>query len=343
MIRALGVVSPQIVRGHATRFRLLVGRWSGDARDHDAERQHDVHRDLHGKHRRTHRRVFRQHRLHVAASHPHRSGDQLRLRHRRSCGQGSASIPSRCAGPEPSRRSSLRPTRSITTSDDGIRVSFNGTLLINNFTDHAPTENSGVTPVLVAGQAYPIQIDFYENAGGAVARLSWSSASQPKQIVPQSRLHLERRSRFRSGSTSSRPRPPSRPAIRGRRLVFGARSGRRRLRLEHQPHRRDARTQRTGRSTARHALPLPRRVESGRSPCRTARYDVRASIGDPSFASTHTLIVEGATYWPATALGANQFLNTSASVLVGDGRLTLSQGGAADKATRVNFVEISRP
>jgi glucose/arabinose dehydrogenase len=78
-----------------------------------------------------------------------------------------------------------------TTSDDGIRVTFNGAVLINNFTDHSPVENSGTTVVLSAGQAYPIQIDFYENGGGAVAKLSWSSPSQPKQIVPTARLTPE--------------------------------------------------------------------------------------------------------------------------------------------------------
>jgi hypothetical protein len=30
-------------------------------------------------------------------------------------------------------------------------------------------------------------------------------------------------------------------------------------------------------------------------------------------------------------------------VTVADGRLTLSQGSAADKATRINYVEISQP
>jgi hypothetical protein len=63
----------------------------------------------------------------------------------------------------------------------------NGTQVIDNWTDHAPTENSG-TIALLAGVAYPIQMDFYENGGGAVAGLSWSSASQPKQVIPQNRL-----------------------------------------------------------------------------------------------------------------------------------------------------------
>ncbi|MGE5558480.1 MAG: hypothetical protein ACM3WV_07690, partial [Bacillota bacterium] len=36
---------------------------------------------------------------------------------------------------------------------------------------------------------YDIKMEYYENGGGAVAKLSWSSASQAKEIIPQSRLY----------------------------------------------------------------------------------------------------------------------------------------------------------
>jgi DNA-binding beta-propeller fold protein YncE/fibronectin type 3 domain-containing protein len=74
-----------------------------------------------------------------------------------------------------------------TTSDDGVRLWINGSLIIDNWTDHPPTENSG-TITLSAGARYSVQMDFYENGGGAVARLSWSSPSQVKEIIPQSQL-----------------------------------------------------------------------------------------------------------------------------------------------------------
>jgi hypothetical protein len=77
--------------------------------------------------------------------------------------------------------------RFYTQSDDGVRLWVNGVLVVSNWTDHASTENSG-TIALTAGVAYPVQMDFYENGGLAVAALSWSSASQAKQIIPQSRL-----------------------------------------------------------------------------------------------------------------------------------------------------------
>jgi hypothetical protein len=74
-----------------------------------------------------------------------------------------------------------------TTSDDGVRLWVNGQQIINNWTDHAPTENSG-TIALSAGQQYDIRMDMFENGGGATAKLSWSSATETKKIIPQSQL-----------------------------------------------------------------------------------------------------------------------------------------------------------
>jgi hypothetical protein len=75
-----------------------------------------------------------------------------------------------------------------TTSDDGVRLWVNGQLVVDNWTDHSPTENSGQI-TLSAGQMYDVRMEFYENGGGAEARLAWSSSRQAKQIVPQSRLY----------------------------------------------------------------------------------------------------------------------------------------------------------
>ncbi|RXP53811.1 T9SS C-terminal target domain-containing protein [Lutibacter sp. HS1-25] len=74
-----------------------------------------------------------------------------------------------------------------TRSDDGIRLWVNGVQIINNWTDHGPTVDTG-TINLVAGQKYAIVLEYYEYTGGAVAELSWSSASQSLQIIPQSQL-----------------------------------------------------------------------------------------------------------------------------------------------------------
>jgi PA14 domain/Domain of unknown function (DUF1929)/Gylcosyl hydrolase family 115 C-terminal domain/Fibronectin type III domain len=75
-----------------------------------------------------------------------------------------------------------------TTSDDGVRLWVNGTQIINNWTDHLVTENSG-TITLTANQKYDIVMEYYDNTAFAVATLSWSHASEPKQIIPRSQLY----------------------------------------------------------------------------------------------------------------------------------------------------------
>src|SRR5262249_19311313 len=59
-----------------------------------------------------------------------------------------------------------------TYRDDGVRVWVNGQLIINDWTDHAPTYDTG-TITLQAGQKYDIKVEYYENTGGAVMQLEW--------------------------------------------------------------------------------------------------------------------------------------------------------------------------
>jgi len=75
-----------------------------------------------------------------------------------------------------------------TVSDDGVRLWVNGQLVIDNWTDHSATENSSTAITLSAGQPVEIKMEFYENGGHAVAKLSWSSPSQAKQIIPATQL-----------------------------------------------------------------------------------------------------------------------------------------------------------
>jgi RHS repeat-associated protein len=74
-----------------------------------------------------------------------------------------------------------------TESDDGVRLWVNGQLLVDNWTDHAPTENSG-TISLTAGQRYDVLLDYYERGGGAVLKLRWLPPGGTKQIIPASQL-----------------------------------------------------------------------------------------------------------------------------------------------------------
>ncbi|MEH2167747.1 MAG: PA14 domain-containing protein [Nostoc sp.] len=75
-----------------------------------------------------------------------------------------------------------------TTADDGVRLWVNGQQIINQFIDQPATESSG-SIALVAGQKYDIKLEYYENKSNAVSQLRWSSASQAKQIIPQSQLY----------------------------------------------------------------------------------------------------------------------------------------------------------
>jgi hypothetical protein len=74
-----------------------------------------------------------------------------------------------------------------TNSDDGVRLWVDGQQLVDNWTDHGVTEDSGEID-LVAGNSYIFVMEYYENTSGAVAELRWSSPSTPKQLVPQAAL-----------------------------------------------------------------------------------------------------------------------------------------------------------
>jgi len=74
-----------------------------------------------------------------------------------------------------------------TLSDEGVRVWVNDELIIDNWTAHPVTWDTG-TIVLEAGQPYSITVEYYEDTGYATMQLYWSSASQNLEIVPQARL-----------------------------------------------------------------------------------------------------------------------------------------------------------
>lgn len=75
-----------------------------------------------------------------------------------------------------------------TNTDDGARLWVNDQLIINSWIDQGLTEKSG-TITLQAGQKYNIKMEYYEKFGSAVARLSWSSPSQTKQVIPKEQLY----------------------------------------------------------------------------------------------------------------------------------------------------------
>lgn len=74
-----------------------------------------------------------------------------------------------------------------TLSDDGVRLWVNGILFIDNWIDHGSAVNEKKI-ALAAGQKYDIRLEYYNNTGETAMKLSWSSASQKKEIIPQSQL-----------------------------------------------------------------------------------------------------------------------------------------------------------
>ena len=74
-----------------------------------------------------------------------------------------------------------------TQTDDGVRLWVNNEQLIDNWTDHSNTHNSGDI-ALTGGQRYDIRLEYYENGGGAVCELSWSSPTILREPIPSQYL-----------------------------------------------------------------------------------------------------------------------------------------------------------
>ncbi|MDB5324794.1 MAG: hypothetical protein JWM57_363 [Phycisphaerales bacterium] len=77
-----------------------------------------------------------------------------------------------------------------TLSDDGIRVWVNGVRIIDNWTNHGNTTNTG-TIDLQAGQYYDIVVEYYNQVFASTAKLFWSNVNQTggvAQLVPQENM-----------------------------------------------------------------------------------------------------------------------------------------------------------
>ena len=72
--------------------------------------------------------------------------------------------------------------------DDGVRLWVNNQLLVDRWIDQGPTEYSGFLP-MQAGNLYDIRFEYYENGGGAAARLLWSSPTVNKEVIPAAQLY----------------------------------------------------------------------------------------------------------------------------------------------------------
>lgn len=72
-------------------------------------------------------------------------------------------------------------------SDDGSRLWVGGAMVADNWGDHGHTVRTG-TVALVAGQKYPIKLEYYEKSSGASAELKWTRPGGTSEIIPSSVL-----------------------------------------------------------------------------------------------------------------------------------------------------------
>ena len=215
----------------------------------------------------------------------------------------------------------------------------NGVLVINQWNDHPPTEHNG-TIALAANMRYPIVIEHYENGGGAVAQLRWSSASQAREIVPVERLFPSYAINFQPAGA---PVPLGHTPDTGG--VFGARSGlsfgwnadnsaqtRDRNASNSPDQRYDTLThlQKPANPNASWELALP-----------IGTYRIRVVSGDPiHLDSTFGINAENVTVVSGTPTTSQRWLDGAVDVSVTDGRLTLTnRSGAANN--KINFIELT--
>jgi glucose/arabinose dehydrogenase len=233
-----------------------------------------------------------------------------------------------------------------TQSDDGVRLWINGQPLVDNWTNHSTTENSG-TIALTAGQRYDVRMEFFENGGDATARLLWSSPSVPKAVIPNARLFAQAgavpiRINFQPAGA---PVPAGYLADTG--AVFANRGNgqsygwnadnsaqtRDRNAANSPDQRYDTLThlQKAGNPSAVWEIAVPNGV-----------YTVRAVAGDAlHFDSVFRLIAEGTLVVNGTPTTSTRWIEGTATVTVSDGRLTIANGSGASN-NKVCFLELTR-
>lgn len=232
-------------------------------------------------------------------------------------------------------------------SDDGVRLWVNGQLVVDNWTNHAVTENSG-TIALAAGQRYDIKMEFFENGGLAVAKLLWSSPSTAKAVIPRSQL-------YSSSPTASAVKinfqPTSSPvpagylkddgalfANRGNGYSYGWNA------INVETRDRNAASSPDQRyDTLIHLQKpsLPNAVWEIAVPNGT--YSVRIVSGDPNyFDSIFRVVVEGVLTVNGTPTTSTRWLEGTQVVTVTDGRITITNA-AGSQNNKVCFVEITSP
>ena len=71
-----------------------------------------------------------------------------------------------------------------TLANDGVRLWIDGQAVIDRWTNQSAAREDSGTFTLQAGRAHDVRLEFYDNTANASVSLSWSSAGQPRQLVP---------------------------------------------------------------------------------------------------------------------------------------------------------------
>ncbi|HZN66574.1 MAG TPA: PA14 domain-containing protein [Tepidisphaeraceae bacterium] len=69
-------------------------------------------------------------------------------------------------------------------SDDGMRVFINNQMIVDAWVPRSAAETASAPVTLVAGQSYPIQVQYFEQGGFASVQLLYQGPTTPKQVVP---------------------------------------------------------------------------------------------------------------------------------------------------------------
>jgi len=88
-------------------------------------------------------------------------------------------------------------------ANNGVRLWVNNKLLIDRWANSWGESSGSIN--LLANQKYDIKLEYYEFDNSANAKLSWSSSTQAKQVIPQAQLY----------SAIGTPVPPVPPAGEG--------------------------------------------------------------------------------------------------------------------------------
>jgi hypothetical protein len=76
------------------------------------------------------------------------------------------------------------------TGDDGVRLYVNDVLVANGWVNQGPTSYDSTAISFTAGEKKSIRFEYFENGGGAVARLQWRRPGQTAfEAIPAARLY----------------------------------------------------------------------------------------------------------------------------------------------------------